>query len=454
MKRPIVSHSRALSAKSASILAALLVTGVGASLPLACTNGNVPASPGGDAGNPGIPDATTPTDSGIPDSSVMDVQVTTDAGDAGPANMHVIALNGLIPVASAVRYCVAASSGANPGLGDPVSMVPQPSGAGLAPGSLTKIQVPATIAAENVRFVVYYTASLTAFGVPATATCADLFAMSRPLADAGLGGGPFDGGLTLQQTLDFDVGDLIPASLLTATSKYLIYSTGCPLSANPAGVLQDPGYCNNDDSGAPIKGDFHVYAFALDETAPPAGKVNVQGLVGVTELTYYNAIGDAPEAWDIGVSPSEDASAAAEYDDSGLVGEGGAAIPPNLLNGPINGSSFPPGGNPFPVDIQSGILPPATALPPLTVGAQIFYVASGYLAFGDGGTGFPGTGYNQFWPIAPILEMSGLTSADLANGTSFTLVSVGDVTYTSPAGVDASTDPFVFGWRIIRNDNL
>src|SRR5262249_31139296 len=158
---------------------------------------------------------------------------------------------------------------------DMLAMTPQPA-AGLDPGRLAPIQVPDGIAGQNVRVFVYYTTSLASFNLT-NAQCPDIAAVSQLATDGGVALG--DGGAQLIQTLDFDVSDTLPASMITATGKYIFLAQGCPLSSQPA--LVDSILCGlpADAGGAgDFTGDFHVYALGLDTSDPPAGKVNVQGV--------------------------------------------------------------------------------------------------------------------------------------------------------------------------------
>jgi hypothetical protein len=389
------------------------------------------------------------------DQTAPDVKPTGDSGtadavaDGGVGNMHFVAVNGLIPVLSNIRYCFAANASSDPGLGDAVPMNPQPADPGLAAGLLAPIQVPASIAGKNVRVYVYYTTSLSAFGL-SSASCPQLLSMSL-LSAAGDGGvvdaGASDGGAHLIQTLDFDVSDKIPSSILTAAGRYILFATGCPASSNP-GQIGDPSYCGNptgDGGTGPdqFMGDFHVFALQVDNSTPAAGKVNVQGLNGNTDFNYYAPFGGAPFAVDMGLL----------YGDAG-VPEGGSGMlndaampPPGLLNGPDDGGGT---GNPFPSDISSGPLFPPTSMAPLTGVTNVFYISSAWAPAGQMPFGFPGN--DQFFPMDQVLTLSGLTAADLA-GSSYTLVFLGD-NFLPETLADGGPNPIGWNFRLIRNDKL
>jgi hypothetical protein len=356
--------------------------------------------------------------------------------------MHFMALNGLLPVVSNVRYCFVGSPSGDPKPSDAVPMDPAPAVPGLAPGLLAPINVPSSIVGQNVRVYVYYTSSLDSFKLE-SATCQQLLAASiLTSGDAGLPAG--DGGAQLVQGLDFDVSDEIPSSTWSATAPYLIYSTGCPLSSQPA-QIGDVGYCGfpADAGGVGVfNGDFHVYALQLDNSAPAAGKVNMQGVNGTTLNNYWQT--QVPWAYDLGF----------QYGDAGVpeggVGQLGDAATPGvtLINGPDDGG---PGDYGYSSLLSTGPVYPPTGVASIGTASYVLAVTSAWAP--QGNPPFPQPGVELYFPIDQILQLSNLTQADLSSGTSFTMVLLGDA-LLSNVTPDGGANPLAWNFCLIRNDKL
>src|SRR5580692_4014448 len=91
------------------------------------------SAPDGSAADVVVQEDTSVVDTGT------DSKTTPDTGtDAGPNEMHFIAINDLLAVVSPVRLCFAANASSDPGLGDAVAMNPVPPAPGLARGLLSK----------------------------------------------------------------------------------------------------------------------------------------------------------------------------------------------------------------------------------------------------------------------------------------------------------------------------
>ncbi len=408
----------------------LLAPGAAALALLACSSGSSGVQHG-DAG--GMPEAGADV---LADQQSNDAQ---PSGEAGPTDrMHMVAVNNLVPVLSSVRLCVVASASGDPGPSDVVAMDPQPAAPGLAPGRLAPIDVPTSIAGKNVRVFVYYTTSLDSFGLEA-APCSQLLGASRL---SGSDGGVGDGGAQLVQTLDFDVSDTIPGSMLSTTAPYVLFATGCPLSSNPAG-MGDSTYCGvaADAGGAgTFFGDFHVYALQLDPTPGTSGHPNVQGVNGVTTNNYFPGI--VPYAFDLGFLYGD---AAVPAGGTGLLGDASAIV---YLTG-----SADAGGQDqaFPSALANGALPPPTSVPSLGGVTWLAAVTSSYSPPGQPVFGNPEVEYVN--PVGQLLQLSNLTEADLASGSTFTLLLYGD-TASAPTTADGGANALAWNFRLIRNDKL
>ena len=215
-----------------------------------------------------------------------------------------------------------------------------------------------------------------------------------------------EGGAQLLQTLDFDVSEQIPASILNVSGRYIIFSTGCPLSANPT-QIGDNLYCGNVNSAGvgQFQGDFHVFALQLDTSTPPPGLVNVQGLNATTDNNYFDFIQQVPYAYDMGLVYGDGG-----VPESGLLPDGSVT----WLNGPLSGLDAGDPANGFPSDISNGPLFAPTAEQPLTGVSLLLQFRAAASPPDAAAWGYPGI--DGYIPWDQILPLSNLTDGGPRGG--------------------------------------
>ncbi len=365
-----------------------------------------------DLTDPTTTDAGTDATAGDSGSDATTTDASTDgsAVDSGTSStVRFVLANDMTGQDSPLVIC-AVGSGAG---GDSVAAGPPQPAAGIAVGRVGDFSLPSSFfaAATSVRFVVYYTTTLKAFGLEAK-SCAEIVAQSA-LRSVGDGGVSDAGTKALLDTIDFETSDPRPGTDFAAGSKFLLLSSGCTKQTSQENV--DNGLCG--DTFEKTASSAAVWSYRLDnQTTVPAGKSLVQFVHASWSLTDFAAV-------KLGFRPiirysNADAGADAGTNDF-------AYGPANGIARGANGGSAQPTPGEFAPDLSK--------------------------ALGIGAITDPTTGRSRIEAWDSVFEGTSDTTAMLKSGGRYTTLAIG-APYADPRNADGTKNFRFAHYTILSND--
>lgn len=300
----------------------------GALAVVACSSDDEATSETVDAATPDV--NTTETSS--PDA-------TPDSGGPKPtgAKQRVFLANDVttVPGSPALRLCVEATTASDePGLSDMIDAAPVPARqGGLSMGEVAAIEFPNSLTGSSIRPVMFFEASLTAFGL-ADKSCKEIASQMILANDGGAGDG---GSGTLIEGIDFEFSPALPRTIFKDDRTYVLLATGCPRITAEEDAI---GACTIESWTPGEVSTFHTIAYELDPTTTTtSGKNRTQFIFGSTSCVYNQLYYESDPS--LGVSVA--------YPDPNIDGGRVELIP----------SNYGDGGLTHPLVEDSGVLLPA-----------------------------------------------------------------------------------------------